>query len=86
MRTTLTLDPDIAERLRLETANGRKSLKQAVNERLRIGFGIVRPQPEERYAVKAHKSAYRAGIDRARLNQALDELEAEAFIQNQRTK
>ena len=33
MRTPLTLDPDVAERLRQEVASGRFSFKQIVNER-----------------------------------------------------
>jgi hypothetical protein len=38
MRTTLTLDPDVAERVRREIAAGKRSLKQVINE-ARDGVG-----------------------------------------------
>ncbi len=79
MRTTLTLDGDVAERLRQETASGKISLKQAVNERLRAGYGIRRNKQMPVFVVEPHQSAYRAGIDRRKLNQLADELETEGF-------
>jgi hypothetical protein len=79
MRTTLTLDGDVAERLLQETASGKVSLKQVVNERLRAGYGIRRNKKMPEFVVEPHQSAYRAGIDRRKLNQLADELEAESF-------
>jgi hypothetical protein len=79
MRTTLTLDPDVAERLRQETASGRRSFKAVVNERLRIGLGIVPKRSRRKFRVEPHRSAYQPGVDSAKLNQLVDELEAEAF-------
>jgi hypothetical protein len=79
MRTTLTLDPDVAERLRQETASGRRSFKEVVNERLRAGFGMARKHPRRKFRVTPHSSPYRPGVDPARLNQLVDELEAEEF-------
>lgn len=77
MRTTLTLDSDVAERLRQETQNGRLSLKKVVNERLRMGFGI-RPQPARKpFKVVPHESGFCPGVDIARLNQFVDELEVD---------
>ncbi len=80
MRTTLTLEPDVAERLRQETANGKQSLKQVVNESLRIGLGLKRNPPKRPYKIIAHHSPYRPGIDRAKLNQLADEMEVEATL------
>jgi hypothetical protein len=77
MRTTLTLDPDVAERLRRETASGRRTLKEVVNERLRIGFGLVTEEPRAPYRVQPHASPFRPGVDPMKLNQLIDELEAE---------
>jgi len=85
MRTTLTIDPDVAERLRQKTASGRQSLKQVVNESLRIGLGIKRKPTQKPYRVKAHNSPYRPGVDRAKLNQIVDELEVEAVISKSKT-
>ena len=80
MRTTLTLEPDVAERLRQETANGKQSLKQVVNESLRIGLGLKRNPSKRPYKIIAHHSPYRPGIDRAKLNQLADEMEVEATL------
>ena len=79
VRTTLTLDGDVAERLIQETASGKISFKQAVNERLRAGYGIPRNKKLPGFVVEPHQSAYRAGIDRRKFNQLADELEAESF-------
>lgn len=79
MRTTLTLDGDVAERLLQETASGKISFKRAVNERLRAGYGMSRNKKMPEFAVEPHQSAYRAGIDRRKLNQLVDELDAEGF-------
>lgn len=78
MRTTLTLDSDVAERIRQELASGRRTLKDVVNERLRAGFGITPASPRRRFKVEPHHSAYQPGIDTAKLNQLIDELEMEA--------
>ena len=85
MRTTLTIDSDVAERLKQETASGQQSLKQVVNESLRIGLGLKRSPVKRPYKVKAHNSPYRPGIDRAKLNQIVDELEVEAVISKPQT-
>lgn len=78
MRTTLTLDSDVAERIRQELASGRRTLKDVINERLRVGFGITPVSPRRRFKVEPHHSAYQPGIDTAKLNQLIDELEMEA--------
>lgn len=77
MRTTLTLDPDVAERIRRETASGKRSLKEVVNEALRRGLSGGPPAPRKRFRVKPHSSAYQPGLDREKLGQLADELEAE---------
>lgn len=77
MRTTLTLDPDVVQQLRREMKEGRKGLKEVVNERLRIGFGVKARPSRKRFTVKPHASEFRAGVDPGRLNQIVDELEAE---------
>jgi hypothetical protein len=79
MRTTLTLEPRIAERLRQEAELGKRSFKQIVNEALAQGLGLSEVRPRELYRVKPHSSAFLPGIDPGKLNQLVDELEAEAF-------
>jgi len=51
MRTTLTLDDDIAARLAEETRRTGRSLKQVVNETLRRGF-MTPQKPEHRKKFK----------------------------------
>jgi len=79
MRTTLTLDPDVAERIRQETASGRVSLKQVVNEGLRRGLMMKQATPRKPFRVHPHRSAYQPGVDRAKLTQWVDELDVLAF-------
>lgn len=80
VRTTLTIDPDVAARLQRELASGRTTLKQVVNERLRIGFGLQEGDAMPEFRVKAHASTYRSGVDPLRFNQLVDDLEAEALV------
>ena len=83
MRTTLTLEPEIAERLRQETALGKRSYKQIVNEALARGLGLRPPDVRKPYRVKPHSSEFLPGIDQGKLNQLVDELEAEEFALRQ---
>jgi len=81
IRTTLTLDPDVAERLRQEVIPGKTSLKQVVNDRLRAGFRLSLPGKRKPFKVVPHHSPYQPGIDPARLNQLYDELEVESHLE-----
>jgi len=78
MRTTLTLEPDVAKRLRMEMRRTGKSLKAAVNEALRLGLGLGgKALKVPRFHVEAHAFGFKPGVDLDRLNQLADELEAE---------
>ena len=78
MRTTLTLERDVAERLERELRRTGKSLKATVNEALRLGLGLAgKPQGAPRFEVKPHAFGFKPGIDLDRLNQLLDETEAQ---------
>jgi hypothetical protein len=55
-----------------------KSLKATVNEALRLGLGLSgKPPKVPRFRVEPHAFGFRPGIDLDRLNQLVDELEAE---------
>jgi hypothetical protein len=84
MRTTLTLDPEIAERLKQEAALGRRSFKAIVNDALRKGLGLQVARRVGAFRVKPHSSRLLPGIDPAKLNQLVDELEVGAFIARHR--
>jgi len=80
VRTTLTLDPDVARRLKARMTEKNLSLKQAVNEALRAGLKTTVREPDSRFSVEPHSCQFRAGIDLDKLNQLADELEAEASL------
>lgn len=80
MRTTLTIDPEIAERLREEVALGKRPLKVIVNEALRRGLGLEEVKRAGPYRVQAHSSRFLPGVDPGSLNQLADELEAAEFL------
>ena len=82
MRTTLTLEPDIAERLRAEATLGKKSFKEIVNAALRRGLGLEEAAPMPPFRVIPHSAAFLPGIDPGKLNQLVDELDAAEFLQN----
>jgi hypothetical protein len=81
MRTTLTLDPDVAKMIDEEVHRVRKPLKQVVNEALRRGLtSPATRRPAKPYRVQAHRAALRPGVDRGRLNALADELEDAATL------
>jgi hypothetical protein len=86
MRTTLTLDPDVARMLEEESHRQRKPFKQIVNEAIRRGLspraGVRSAAP---YRVRPHKTTLRPGVDGEALNQLADELEDEALVRKMRT-
>lgn len=80
MRTTLTLDDDVAAKLREQARLHEKTFKQVVNETLRRGLSPDTQEiPKREYRIVPNRSALVPGIDPTRLNQINDQLEAEAF-------
>jgi hypothetical protein len=79
VRTTLTLDRDVAERLKSEMRRTGKGLKAAVNEALRLGLGMGgKPAAPKPFRVEPHDfGPIKPGLDLDRMNQLVDELEAE---------
>jgi hypothetical protein len=77
MRTTLTLDDDLANELREEARRSRQPFKTVVNETLRRGLaaGQKPGRSAGRFRVRAKACGFRPGIDLMRLNQLVDELE-----------
>ncbi len=80
MRTTLTLDDDVARALRERARLLNLPFKQVVNETLRRGLS---PEANEArltgYRLVPHQSELAPGIDPLRLNQINDQLESDAF-------
>jgi hypothetical protein len=80
MRTTLTLDPDVARMIREQVHRVRRPLKQVVNDALRRGLtGPAGQRPGKPYRVQPHAARLLPGLDRGRLNALADELEDAAI-------
>lgn len=80
MRTTLTLDDDVADFLKTQCRLHEKPFKQVVNETLRRGMGPGAGAAERpRFRVEPIRSGFRPGVDPLRLNQLNDQLEADDF-------
>ena len=82
MRTTLTLDDDVAHQLSDRQRLTGMSYKHVVNETLRAGLQVaqqpvVSPAP---FRVTPKAAGFRSGVDVLRLNQLTDELENEDFL------
>lgn len=83
MRTTLTLDDDLFGMLQRRAKELEKSFKEVVNATLRAGLqqNLSSP-PQTPPKVKSRNLGLKSGLDPDRLNQMVDELEAEAFARN----
>ena len=81
MRTTLTLDDDLAKQLRDIARRSGESFKEVVNSALRRGLRQgEKPQPRPpRFEVEPKACGFRAGVDVRKLHQLFDELEMEDF-------
>jgi hypothetical protein len=78
MRTTLTLEEDVAEKLERAARLSGKGIKATVNEALRIGLGMTnKPIEPPRFQIRAFVKALQPGNDPDKMNQLLDQLEAE---------
>lgn len=81
MRTTLTIDDDLIAQIEdLQHREG-LSFKGAVNRLLRAGIQYqAQPPKPKRYRTKPRKLTLRTGIDSTKLNQLVDDLEADDFV------
>ncbi len=78
MRTTLTIEDDIAEKLKRVARRQRMSFKDVVNRALRRGLEPSRgSSTKRRTRLKTRKLAYRSGVDEVKLKERLDELDVE---------
>jgi len=78
VRTTLTLDRDVAEAIGKEMRRTGRGLKSTINDAIRRGLQMAgKPPKPARFEVRPHAFGARPGIDLDRINQLADELEAE---------
>ena len=82
VRTTLTIDDDVATTLRALARSSGKTFKAVVNEAIRNGLMTgEKPVPtREAFKVPSAPRGFLPGIDPLKLNQLMDDLEADDFL------
>ena len=81
MRTTLTLDDDVAAFVEEQSHVQNKPVEQMVNETLRLGITqSTKPVDTHEFHVKPNNSGFVEGIDTVRLNKVLGDLDVEEFL------
>jgi hypothetical protein len=78
VRTTLTLDPDVAQLVRETIEHEHVTLKDAINDGLRRGLKPSAPRRSLR--IVPHQSVLQPGLDPRGFNQLADEFENEAAL------
>jgi len=79
VRTTLTLDPDVAQLVEDAVHRARKPMKQVINDALRRALSQP-PSRREPYRLPVHEAALQPGFDLAGFNRLADELEDAAIL------
>lgn len=83
VRTTLTLDDDVARLVADAVHRERRPMKQVINDALRQALAPPVPR-QEPYRLAVHESALRPGFDQSGFNRLANELEDEAIIDKAR--
>ena len=81
MRTTVTLDPDVASKLKALAHKNQASFKTTLNDVIRRGLSAQRSgaRRQKKFVVKPHAAGFLPGVDLGKLNQLTDDLEVEEF-------
>lgn len=79
MRTTITLDADVAALVTEAMHSGRTSMKQVVNRALRSALAEPTSRKEP-YRTVVHEATLAPGLDLAGFNKLADEFEDRAVI------
>ena len=86
MRTTLTLDDDLAYVLKQRARLLDQSFRQVVNDTLRRGLSPGSADaPRRPYRVRTFSSEYAPGVDRLNLMDFADDLDDEQYLEARRT-
>jgi len=81
MRTTVTLDPDVAMKIKKRMADKKLTFKETLNQTLRYGLKAVEKEKKRApFKVIPHSFGFKPGVDLNRLNQLVDELEVEEYV------
>lgn len=78
MRTTLTLDPDVAAKAKKGMAKLHKPFKEVINTALRIGLDeVLKPPTAKRYQTKGRPLGLRGGLSYDNIGELLTRAEGE---------
>lgn len=78
MRTTLTLDDDVAAKLKAEARRSGRSFKETVNSMLRLALNRRRDvRPAKRFVVRPSVMGLKPGLSYDRISEVLDLIEGE---------
>lgn len=78
MRTTLTLDRDVADRARALVRKSGRPFKQIINEALRHGLEQLQAPPKsKRYRAPVYSMELRSGLNLDNIQELLSEIEGE---------
>lgn len=84
MRTTININDALLEELKARAAESGRSLRQVLDDTLRLGLGVGRAgQSGRSFQVRPHPLGLKAGFHGASLNQLYDQLEAEEHVTRQ---
>ena len=79
MRTTLTLDPDVAAKAKKAAAKLHKPFKEIINSALRIGLDEVLEPKSKPYRMKGRPLGQRPGLNYDNIGELLAQLEGEDY-------
>jgi mRNA-degrading endonuclease RelE of RelBE toxin-antitoxin system len=81
MRTTLTLDPDVADKAKKGAAKLGKPFKEIINAALRTGLDqILNPRPSVPYRTKPRPLGLRRGLSYDNIGELLARAEGEDYL------
>ena len=76
MRTTLTLDDDVAARLKAESRRSDRTFREVVNEAIRLGLEIRRaPRPRKKFQVVPRDLGLRPGASLDNIGALIEQIE-----------
>jgi hypothetical protein len=84
MRTTMTMDADVALQLKRKLKETKLSQKELLNRALRKGLSQVRVEStKQEFEVEPHSFGLKPEFDRDKMNQLYDQLLVEDYLRQQ---
>jgi len=84
MRTTLTLDPDVARMLEEATHREKRSFKEVVNDAIRRGLRQGASRPPGPYTRKPHPGGFQPEIDSTTFKALASQVEDDELLEKVR--